>query len=82
MVADGLDLAVPLSSLGFDSLMAVQLKNQIENDLGAVVSMIQFLQGPSVDQLTPAILEAVERGAVVSCAGDAPDLDTWEEGSV
>jgi len=55
-----LDSDVPLSSLGLDSLMAVQLKNQIETDLCAVVPMILFLQGPSVDQLVSPVLAALD----------------------
>ena len=31
--------------------MAVQIKNQIEVDLGVVVPMIQILQGPSLNEL-------------------------------
>jgi acyl transferase domain-containing protein/acyl carrier protein len=80
-VPERLDTAVPLSSFGFDSLMAVQLKNRIEADIGAIVPMIQFLQGPSVEQLVAPVLEAAEalEGAppVAVTAAEA-----WEEGSL
>ena len=55
LAPDRLDPTVPLSSFGFDSLMAVQLKNRIETDLGVVVPMIEFLQGPSVEQLVSSV---------------------------
>jgi acyl transferase domain-containing protein len=82
MALDGLDPAVPLSSMGFDSLMAVQLKNQIEADLRAVVPMIEFLQGPSIVELAPSVLEAVELRPVEPGNADDPAADTWEEGSI
>jgi phthiocerol/phenolphthiocerol synthesis type-I polyketide synthase D len=71
----------PLSALGFDSLMAVQLKNRIEADTGAVVPMIQFLQGLSVEQLVVPVLEAAEAmSGLAMTAGDA--AEAWEEGTL
>jgi acyl carrier protein len=79
-----LDAEAPLSSFGFDSLMAVQLKNRIEADLGLVIPMIQFLQGPSVEQLVPVLLEAA--GDAVPGAGPIATADVaeemWEVGSL
>jgi acyl carrier protein len=77
--ADKLDTAAPLSSLGFDSLMAVQLKNRIETDLSVLVPMVQFIQGPSVDQLAPVVLALVT--AAAHKAG-GPEPASWEEGSL
>jgi acyl carrier protein len=77
LAADRLDTSLPLSSFGFDSLMAVQLKNRVEGDLGIVIPMVQFLQGPSIDQLTPAVGEAL-----VAAGPEAPATETWEEGSL
>jgi NAD(P)-dependent dehydrogenase (short-subunit alcohol dehydrogenase family) len=78
-----LDPTAPLSSFGFDSLMAVQLKNRIEADLGLVVPMIQFLQGPSIEQLVPVLLDAAKsptEGVVPRAAAAAEEL--WEVGSL
>jgi acyl transferase domain-containing protein len=78
-----LDPTAPLSSFGFDSLMAVQLKNRIEADLGLVVPMIQFLQGPSVEQLVPVLLDAAQsptEGVAPRAAAAAEEL--WEVGSL
>src|SRR5262249_28774553 len=43
-----LDIQLPLSHLGVDSLIAVELRTQIERDLGLVVPVVQLLDGPSV----------------------------------
>jgi amino acid adenylation domain-containing protein len=45
-----------LSTVGLDSLMAVDLKNGIETNLGVVLSMTSFLQGSSITQLVTEIL--------------------------
>jgi myxalamid-type polyketide synthase MxaE and MxaD len=81
MPAEKLDPALPLSSFGFDSLMAVQLKNQIETDLRAVVPMILFLQAPSTDQLAPAVLQAVETNTTAEVPARATPGE-WDEGSL
>jgi hypothetical protein len=59
----------------------VQLKNRIEADIGAIVPMTLFLQGPSVEQLVSPVLEAAEAldGAPAVAAGAA---EVWEEGSL
>ena len=43
-----LDIQSPLDHLGVDSLIAVELRTQIERDLGIVVPVVQLLDGPSV----------------------------------
>jgi amino acid adenylation domain-containing protein len=69
----------PLHRLGLDSLMAVELKNGIEADLGVTVPMVRFLQGPSVSQLAVQLLGLVaERGQPGAAAPpvSAPALPT------
>jgi phthiocerol/phenolphthiocerol synthesis type-I polyketide synthase C len=46
-----LDIQLPLSRLGVDSLIAVELRSQIERDLGLVVPVVQLLDGLSVTGL-------------------------------
>jgi len=52
-----LDVQQPLSNLGLDSLMAVELKNRIAVELGVNVPMVTFLSGPSVEQAVPQLLD-------------------------
>ncbi len=73
-----LDVHQPLSNLGLDSLMAVELKNRIAIDLGVNVPIVKFLQGPSVeqaatqilDQLTAEVAEAPAALAVMQSDGE------------
>ncbi len=82
MAVESLDPASPLSSMGFDSLMAVQLKNQLEADLGVVVPMIRLLDGPSLNELLPSMLEAMSNVAPRLAAAPAAAAEVWEEGSL
>lgn len=59
LAPSGLDIHEPLTNLGFDSLMAVELKNRIETDLEIVIPMVQFLQGLSTAQLAMVVLDKV-----------------------
>jgi acyl transferase domain-containing protein len=63
--ASQLDVQQPLSNLGLDSLMAVALKNRIAVDLGVNVAMVKFLQGFSVAEAAPQILEQLTAEAAV-----------------
>jgi acyl transferase domain-containing protein/acyl carrier protein len=52
-----LDIEQPLTNLGLDSLMAVELKNRISVGLGVNVPMVKFLQGFSVAQAATQLLD-------------------------
>jgi acyl carrier protein len=55
--AAALDVEQPLNNVGIDSLMAIELKNRIESDLGVTVPMVKFLEGPSVRGLADYLAE-------------------------
>jgi len=47
---------VPLTSLGLDSLMAIELTNRIERALGMGIPMGSLLNGPSITKLSETVL--------------------------
>jgi hypothetical protein len=47
----------PLTALGLDSLMAIELKNQLEFELAIRISIVMFLQGPSIAQFATQLLD-------------------------
>ncbi len=46
-----MDIEAPLGSLGVDSLITLELRMQVERDLGIVVPVTRLLEGPSVASL-------------------------------
>ncbi|MBQ1068777.1 beta-ketoacyl reductase, partial [Micromonospora sp. D75] len=53
----------PLFDLGLDSLMAVELKNEIERQLGVSLSIAVFLEGATLRTLTEQIVSRLPAGA-------------------
>jgi len=45
----------PLSQLGLDSMMAVELKNRIDRELRVTLPMVAFLSGPSIHELAEKV---------------------------
>lgn len=68
-----LDLTQPLTMLGLDSLMAIELKNNLEGRLAISLPMARFLEGPSVTSLAEAAAPLFGDGseAASNPAGDA-----------
>jgi acyl carrier protein len=67
-----LDITQPLTNLGLDSLMAVELKNRISTDLSINVPMVKFLQGFSVAEAATLLLDQLTAQA----AGPGPSDST------
>ena len=82
MRSPDLDPDAPLTSLGFDSLMAVQLRTQIEADLRVSVPMIEFLDGPTLNHLADSVMRAQGDGPVEIQRAEETSADEWEEGSI
>lgn len=51
------DLDAPITQLGFDSLMAVELNTRIRNDTGVALATINLMRGPSVTHLAGTLVE-------------------------
>ena len=46
-----LDRRLPLDALGLDSLMALELKNQVEKRWGVDLPLVELLRGPTIEGL-------------------------------
>jgi acyl transferase domain-containing protein/NADPH:quinone reductase-like Zn-dependent oxidoreductase/thioesterase domain-containing protein/NADP-dependent 3-hydroxy acid dehydrogenase YdfG/acyl carrier protein len=58
-----LSFDAPLTEQGLDSLMAVELMNQLEIDLDIAIPVTTLLQGPSIHTLAERLLEQVVASA-------------------
>ena len=83
-----LELRQPLPMLGFDSLMAIQVKNRIEADLEITLNMALFLEELTVSQLIDHLMEAIATTDNTSFHGQngaASGTEVsviWEEGEI
>ena len=70
--ASRLDKDTPLTNLGLDSLMAIELVNRIEDKLGMSMPMGSVLNGPNIRDLSVPVLEKLlESGGGEAAAGGA-----------
>jgi acyl carrier protein len=63
-----IDVHQPLTRLGIDSLMAVELKNRVEVDLELTVPVTALLQGPSLSQLSARLVSQLPVPAMAATA--------------
>ncbi len=64
-----LDVKTPLTQLGLDSLVAVQLKNRLEKETGLGVPLTSALRGASVLGMVDELIVELRLGAVKATAG-------------
>ncbi|MGO8962191.1 SDR family NAD(P)-dependent oxidoreductase [Mycobacterium sp.] len=68
-----LDIRAPLNSLGVDSLITVELRMQVERDLGVVVPVTRLLEGPSVASLAGWLRDHLPAVAAAGTSATQPD---------
>jgi hypothetical protein len=67
-------------SMGFDSLMSLELKNQIDTDLGVSIAVARLIQGPTILELSDFVVELLEnsRGVDATAAVSSSIVDVEE----
>lgn len=60
MAEDRLDRQRPITDLGLDSLMAVELQNKIESDMGVEVSMMKVFAGETIASLARSLAQTFQ----------------------
>ncbi len=66
-----IDRETPLTQIGLDSLMAIELMNRLESNLGINLPMGQFLQGPNINELATPVLELILQKAGEDSLGES-----------
>lgn len=69
-----LDRNAPLTSLGLDSLMAVELANRIERELGMGIPLGSLLNGPSLVALAQIVVQLLAPQLAGDAESEAKDL--------
>ncbi len=67
-----IDSTQPLNSLGFDSLLAVEFRNIVEDELKVVIPVAKFFEDPSISQLAVDILRKMNLGDSNAVEEEAP----------
>jgi acyl transferase domain-containing protein/ubiquinone/menaquinone biosynthesis C-methylase UbiE/acyl carrier protein len=78
-----LDLQKSLTNLGLDSLMAIELRNWINNEMGVKLPVIKIMEGASIVQLAELMLSQLALAEMIANASPSTELDDdMEEGSL
>jgi len=72
-----IDVNEPLTAFGIDSLMAVELKNRVDRDLGLSIPLVHYLDGSGIDRLAVALLDSA-----ASARSVAPSAEGGEESAL
>lgn len=77
--ADKLSTSEPVNKYGLDSLMANQIRNWVQSNLGVDYSMMRIMRGPTMEEMTVQIIEELSGNA--GLGGDnaeaKSELDKW-----
>ncbi|MCA9964461.1 MAG: amino acid adenylation domain-containing protein, partial [Anaerolineales bacterium] len=62
----------PLDTVGMDSLMAIELRNRVEQQLAITLSLVSFLTGPSVNGLAAQLVAHLREGGRETAVSPIP----------
>ena len=63
--------ATPLRTVGFDSLMALEIRNRLQDRAGVTVPLVTLIEGPSIGDLAALMLERFNDRAAAPSDADA-----------
>lgn len=75
---DRLEAARPLTEMGLDSLVAVELKNWTEGELGLQLPTVELLRGPSIAQLIDLLHQQLDPAQAARPAAPTPTVNVDE----
>jgi acyl transferase domain-containing protein/NADPH:quinone reductase-like Zn-dependent oxidoreductase len=67
--ATRIDAGTTLNDLGFDSLMAVELRNWAESTMGVRVRTMEIMRGPTIRQLAQSLLDSCQTAPTINPQG-------------
>jgi acyl transferase domain-containing protein/acyl carrier protein len=80
--ASELDPRRPLTDLGFDSLMALELKNGIAKDLDVTISLARFVDGASVEDCAALLCSSLDGASARAIGAEASPREEYSDAEV
>ena len=81
-----LETGAPLRNIGMDSLMALEIRNQLQDRAGVTIPLVTIVEGPSISELVTLMLASLDTAAVTRepsgasrGAGQAEDMTGLDE---
>jgi NADPH:quinone reductase-like Zn-dependent oxidoreductase/thioesterase domain-containing protein/acyl carrier protein len=74
----GLEMNQPLSTFGLDSLLALELKNNLESRLDFTLPMAKLMEGPSIASLAAETARLLAESGTPQEGGEAAPAERWE----
>jgi len=74
-----LDIHKPVNDLGFDSLMAVELRSRMATELGVEVAIEDFMESPSIAQIADLLIEKLLLSDIIPSGPPVKELDEDSE---
>lgn len=77
--ANKLDTSEPVTKYGLDSLMANQIRNWVQSNVGIDYSMMKIMRGPTIEEMTEQVLDELLGGGIIDDgeSGAKSEIDKW-----